>query len=80
MLLYTMFGKAFEFRGLILPASKEDYDHIYRFSQKVPELLESGLLKPMKVNLWEGGLGTVAEALQYLEDGKISAEKLVIKL
>ena len=66
--------------GTVFPASKEDYDHICQFSQKLPQLLESGLLKPMKVNLWEGGLGRVGEALQYLEDGKVRAEKLVIKI
>ena len=80
MLLYSVFNKAFEIFGNVVPASKDDYDYIYQFSQKLPQLLESGLLKPMNVKLWEGGLGRVAEALQYLEDGKVSAEKLVIKM
>jgi len=80
ILLYSVFNKPFEMFGNVFPASKDDYDHISQFSQKLPQLLESGLLKPMNVNLWEGGLGRIAEALQYLEDGKISAEKLVIKM
>lgn len=75
-----MFNKSFEILGNTVPASREDHDHIYQFSQKLSQLLESGLLKPMKVKLWEGGLARVAEALQYLEDGKVSAEKLVIKM
>jgi len=80
MLLYSMFNKTFEIFGNVLPASQDDYDHIYKVSQKLSQLLESGLLKPMNVKLWEGGLGRVAEVLQYLEDGKINAEKLVIKM
>jgi len=80
MLLYSVFNKPFEMLGTVFPASQDDYDHICRFSQNLPQLLESGLLKPMKVKLWEGGLGRVAEALQYLEDGKVKAEKLVIKV
>jgi len=80
MLLYAMFGKEFQILGNVFPASKEDYDHISKFSQKVPQLLESGLLKPMKVDLWEGGLERVAEAFQHLEDGKVNAEKVVVKL
>jgi excinuclease UvrABC nuclease subunit len=79
MLLYSMFNKPFEILGKVFPASKDDYDHIHQFSQKVSQLLESGLLKPMKVKLWEGGLGKVAEALKYLEEGKVNAEKLVIE-
>ena len=75
-----MFNKDFELFGKIFPASKEDYDHIYQFSQKVTQLLESGLLKPMKVKLWEGGLEKVAEGLTHLEEGKVNAEKLVIKM
>lgn len=80
MLLYSMFNKDFEIFGNVFPASKEDYDHIHQFSQKVPQLLELGLLKPMKVKLWEGGLGKVAEGLAHLEEGKVNAEKLVIKM
>jgi len=75
-----MFGKEFQIRGIVFPASKEDYDYVYGLSQKVSSLLGLRFIKPMKINLWEGGLERVAEALQYLEDGKISAEKLVIKL
>ena len=80
MLLYSMFNKDYEFFGKVFPASKEDYNHIYQFSQKVPQLLESGLLTPMKVKLWEGGLGKVAEGLVHLEEGKVNAEKLIIKM
>jgi NADPH-dependent curcumin reductase CurA len=80
MLLYSIFNKPFEMFGAVFPASKDDYDHICQFSQKLPQLLESDLLKPMKVTLWEGGLERVAEAFQYLEDGKVKAEKLVIKV
>jgi len=75
-----MFNKDFEIFGNVFPASQEDYDHIHHFSQKVSQLLESGLLKPMKVKLWEGGLEKVAEGLTHLEEGKVNAEKLVIKV
>lgn len=80
MLLYSMFNKPFEMLGTVFPGSQDDYDHIRRFSQKLPHLLGSGLLKPMKVTLWEGGLERVTEAFQYLEDGKVKAEKLVVKV
>ena len=77
MPLHSILNKSFEMFGIAFPAFKDDYDHIRRFSQKLPQLLESGLLKPMKVMLWEGGLGRVAEAFQHLEDGKVKTEKLV---
>lgn len=45
-------------------------------------MIEEGKLGDDSVPLkrWDGGLGGIREALQYLKDGKASAEKIVLTL
>lgn len=46
----------------------------------LPDLIEQGKLGEGSVPLkhWEGGLDGVVDALRYMEDGKVSAEKVVL--
>lgn len=48
--------------------------------ETLPEHLREGLLRPMKVHLWEGGLERINDGFQYMIQGRVSAEKLVFRL
>lgn len=50
------------------------------FLEKVPGLVSSGAIKPNPVKLWEGGLESVNDGLQYMREGKNSGEKIVYRL
>jgi len=51
-----------------------------RLAKLAGEWLESGELKPPKVTVIPGGLGSVGEAIARLQDGKVSAGKLVYRI
>ena len=51
-----------------------------QFLKKVPGLVKEGLVKPLPVKLWEGGLSAVPDGLQYMREGKVSAEKIVYRV
>ena len=46
----------------------------------LPDHLRRGLLRPMKVHLWDGGLEKITDGFQYMIQGRVSAEKLVFRL
>ena len=50
------------------------------FLKKVPQLVRDGAVKPLPIKLWEGGLAAVPDGLQYMREGKVSAEKIVYRV
>lgn len=50
------------------------------FLKKLPKLVQDGAIKPLPIKLWEGGLGAVPDGLQYMREGKVSAEKIVYRV
>lgn len=78
--VYTALGRAFNYGPAHRPAVPEDRAHMVQFLRKVPELVRSGKVKPNPVKLWEGGLESINDGLQYMIDGKNSAEKIVYRL
>ena len=48
--------------------------------KKVPGLVKDGKIKPLPIKLWEGGLDRILAGLQYMKEGKVSAEKIVYKI
>ena len=50
------------------------------FLKKLPTLVKDGAVKPLPIKLWEGGLQGVPDGLQYMREGKVSAEKLVYRV
>lgn len=69
--------------GLELPTSPiipEDRAHMAAFLKKVPALVREGKIRPNPVHLWEGGLEAISDGLQYMRDGKVSAEKIVYRV
>lgn len=80
-LIYTALGRTFSLGPQSnYPASQEDHGHMANFLKKVPQLVKEGLIKPNKIRLWEGGLNAIPDGLQYMREGKVSAEKIVYRL
>ncbi len=80
-LLYTVLGREFDYGpGADYPVAPEDRAHMVQFLKKVPKFIEEGSIKPLKVRLWEGGLNAIPEGLQYMREGKVSAEKIVYRI
>ena len=50
------------------------------FLTKLPELVKSGAVKPNPIKLWPGGLDSVNDGLQFMREGKVSAEKIVYRI
>lgn len=46
----------------------------------MPILIEQGRLVPNPIKLWPGGLAAIPEGVQYMQEGKQSAEKIVFSL
>ena len=63
-----------------IPAIEADVAHIAAFLAKLPQLVKDGLVKPFPIKLWEGGFAAVPEGLQYMREGKVSAEKIVYRV
>ena len=80
MLLYTALGRPFTMFGTDFPAAPSDKAQIAAFCEIMPRLVEQGRLKPNPLKTWEGGLAAIPEGLQYIKEGKNSAEKLVYRL
>ncbi len=58
----------------------EDRAQIVQFLKKVPELVKDGKIRPLPIKLWEGGLSSIPAGLQYMKEGKVSAEKIVYRI
>ena len=50
------------------------------FLRKLPKLLQDGNIKSLPVKFWDGGLGAIADGLQYMREGKVSGEKIVYRV
>ncbi len=50
------------------------------FLKKLPQLVLDGAVKPIPIKLWDGGLEAVPSGLQYMREGKVSAEKIVYRV
>ncbi|KAH9918219.1 GroES-like protein [Epithele typhae] len=80
-LIYTSLGRESTFAGTMhFPVSEEDRAHMISFPKKVPGLVKSGAVKSLPIKAWDGGLDGLADGLQYMREGKVSAEKIVYRL
>ena len=57
-----------------------DVSHMAAFLTKLPQLVKDGLVKPLPIKFWERGLTAVPDGLQYMREGKVSAEKIVYRV
>ena len=51
-----------------------------QFLRKLPQLVQDGSVKSLPVKFWDGGLGAISDGLQFMREGKVSAEKIVYRL
>lgn len=79
-LAYTVFGEAFSFGELSLPAKLEDREHAEKFVEMAQSLLEQGKIKVHPPKVGKGGLKGVMEGLRLLKADKVSGEKLVYNI
>jgi len=79
-LIYTALGRAFTLGGNHRPVSEEDTAHMASFLRKLPALVKEGKVKPNPIKLWKGGLTAIPDGLQYMREGKVSAEKIVYRV
>ncbi|KAH9941955.1 GroES-like protein [Amylocystis lapponica] len=79
-LVYTSLGRTFSIGPTTFAASPEEKAHMAAFLVKVPQLISEGKIVPNKVKVWDGGLSAVKDGLQYMREGKVSAEKIVYRV
>jgi len=80
-MLYSVFGRPYMMMGKTYEADPDDRVQLVEYLRKtLPDHLRRGLLRPMKVHLWEGGLENISDGFQYMIQGRVSAEKLVFRL
>ena len=80
-MLYTALGREFVWReGVVVARSVEDYKHHAGFLKKMPQLVQAGIVKPLPVKLWEGGLNAIPDGLQWMREGNVSAQKIVYRV
>ncbi len=63
-----------------IPAAPQDRAFMVAFLKKLPQLVRDGAVKPLPTKLWEGGFDGIHAGLQYMREGKVSAEKIVYRL
>ncbi|KAI0636542.1 GroES-like protein [Trametes polyzona] len=80
-LLYWALGRPFTLAGHgYHPDRPEDKAHIEQFLKKVPWMVKEHHLKPTPVKLWEGGLSGILDGLECIRAGKVSAQKIVVRI
>ncbi|TBU65354.1 GroES-like protein [Dichomitus squalens] len=81
-LIYTALGRGFPWpiNNHHFDVSHEDTAHMVAFLEKVSQLVKDGGVKSLPVKLWEGGLPAIPDGLQYMREGKVSAQKIVYKI
>ena len=80
VMIFTVFGRPINFASVQLQAVPQDKAHIVAFLRKFPQLVRDGALKPIPLRRWEGGFEGLQAGLQYMREGKVSAEKIVYTL
>jgi len=78
-LAYAVLGEAFEFPEHYEPRS-EDIKFGSWAAQFISRQLSTGKIVPLPVKLFPRGLVSVEEGLQYMQDGRVSAEKITYRI
>jgi NADPH:quinone reductase-like Zn-dependent oxidoreductase len=78
-LAYTVVGEAFKYGPKEVPAVPEDFEFGKMFWELSTKLFADGKVKMHKptVDKFDKGLHGVVRGMQYMREGKVSAEKLV---
>ncbi|BGP12437.1 Zinc-binding oxidoreductase alcohol dehydrogenase [Rhodosporidiobolus nylandii] len=80
-LVYTVLGVAFNMMGHEYPVMPDDKKQMEEWlATQIPSLFASGKLRSNPVLLFEGGLEAVPKGLDFIKEGKNSAQKVVFKI
>ena len=78
-LAYDSFGETYTWFDTVREGRPEEVEAVARFWAIARDLLERGVVKPIRqtINLEGSGLDGVMQGLKKMRAGKVSAEKLV---
>lgn len=80
-MLYSVFGRPYMMMGKTYEPDPADRVQLIEYLRNtLPDHLCRGLIRPMTVRLWDGGLENIGDGFQYMIQGRVSAEKLVFRL
>jgi hypothetical protein len=80
LLLWSALGEEVKFMGFTMPAVIEDFVWLSGFVRRVEDELDEGRIKSHPVREIEGGLDRAEWGLRELWEGRVSGEKLVVRL
>lgn len=74
----TVTGERFTFRGgMEMPAKPQDFEFGKEHVTEAEGLLASGAVKPIRMDVRQGGLEKIQEGLDDLKNGRVSGKKIV---
>ncbi|KAG0662919.1 hypothetical protein C6P46_003007 [Rhodotorula mucilaginosa] len=80
-LVYTVLGVEFDWPGMTFPAMPNDKTRMEEWCSKyLPELFQSGTIKPNPIQSFSGGLDNITEGLNYIKEGKNRGVKVTYKI
>ncbi|GAA5885486.1 hypothetical protein JCM3774_003367 [Rhodotorula dairenensis] len=80
-LVYTVLGVEFDWPGMTFPAMPNDKSRMEEWCSKyLPELFQSGTIKPNPIQSFSGGLDNITEGLNYIKEGKNRGVKVTYKI
>ncbi|KAF2165037.1 hypothetical protein M409DRAFT_67348 [Zasmidium cellare ATCC 36951] len=77
---FSFMGEPWEQFGVMNPASMEDFEYSKGFAILAERLLAEGKVRPHPVDLREGGLEAIPEAMEDLRAKRVSGKKLVFRV
>lgn len=79
--MYSIFGTEWHLGPWSFPASPEDnVQMVELMSKQLPELVKEGKIKPQPFKVWPGGLEGIRDGMKFMEDGKVSLEKILFRI
>ncbi|SPO06433.1 related to toxD gene [Cephalotrichum gorgonifer] len=82
VMAYTMMGRPFQWLAPIGPkyeAKPDDRKGLARFYASLPGIVNAGTLRPIPVEVSDGGFEDILAGLNRLREKKVSGKKLVVK-
>ncbi|EPE30954.1 GroES-like protein [Glarea lozoyensis ATCC 20868] len=77
----TMFGQAIAMKGAFKRKKRpQDVEFAKKWFVRMQELLDGNVIKPHPIRVIPGGLDAVVEGINELRLGKVSGEKLVVRV
>jgi hypothetical protein len=74
----TVLGVEFDWPGMTFPAMPNDKTRMEEWCSKyLPELFQSGTIKPNPIQSFSGGLDNITEGLNYIKEGKVTKHRVL---